>query len=100
MKPVAISAVFAALAVSTPVHAGVNDDVRLCRAAVEARVESGAAIKFDRYFEGRARVVRFMVRVARGGERAVALCRIERGAVAAVEIKARRTPAFENTGAA
>jgi hypothetical protein len=76
----------------TPVAASVNADVARCRAAMAAHPEFAAVAydaKFERYREGRIRTVRFALKPHVGADTRLVFCRIERGRVAALEVRAR-----------
>lgn len=72
--------------------ASVNADVAKCRAAMAAHPELAANAydaKFERYREGRVRTVRFALKPHDGDDPRFVFCRIERGQVAALEVRAR-----------
>lgn len=76
----------------TPGAAGVNDDVASCRAAMTADPEfAGIApdAKFERYREGRIRTVRFALKSHNGGHNRLIFCRIEKGGVVSLVIRAQ-----------
>lgn len=72
--------------------ASVDADVSKCRVAMAADPEFAAVAydaKFERYREGRIRIVRFALKPHDGDDARLVFCRIERGMVAALEFRAR-----------
>lgn len=72
-----------------PAAADVNEDVRLCRAALRADPAAAEYIaKLDRYEDGRVRVVRFTLTPSAGGTGPLkAYCTVKRGAVTGLELR-------------
>lgn len=72
-----------------PAAADVNEDVRLCRAALGADpIAAGYTARFERYKDGRVRVVRFTLTPSAGeAERLKAYCTVEKSAVTGLEFR-------------
>lgn len=72
-----------------PAAADVIEDVRLCRAALRADpAAAGYDAKFERYKDGRVRVVRFALTPSAGeAARLKACCTVKRGAVTNLELR-------------
>ena len=93
MNKLVIAAVgsIAALGQISLASASVNDDVRSCRTALAARLQLSASdfrVKFERFRDGRVRVVRLSLAPrAKDAKQLKAYCTIEKGAVTSLEIR-------------
>ncbi|MEX0645436.1 MAG: hypothetical protein WD076_08995 [Parvularculaceae bacterium] len=90
MKSLIIAAAAAALVNPlAPAAAGVNEDVQLCRAAIDARPDlTQHSATFERIKGGKTRTLRFALNPgAGGGESLIATCTINKGVVVELAVE-------------